>query len=518
MSKRTSQNDGHDPALIDNQADDPWATENDAHEDSDDGQSHLHGDAPHGKKLLTRSSRNKTSWNADDADALGLNDPQDEHDHQEGHEHEGPHHSEHNDGDEADTDLEQDEEQPHHEQQDLDAQEKAKKAKKLKTMLMLGGVGVVLVGTIGGTFALKTNLAAKRADNTEMVMGADAKPAVSPSANPSVKPAVNVAVNPAVNQAVNPAIATTGPVIAPTTTATPNAATPATTPTAHPAVTPTAMATMPASNQQQASTPVPAALKTDLDELSVRLERLSATFVKKIDDIRIQDDSSATRIFKLETSFGDIENKAKLQSEATKGAQTAMDERIAALETAHIEDKSAIDELIAKVFPRRAAEAKAAAEKADREAASRVAKEARDAAAVVAAEAKLAADKALDAVKKAKPRVTMSEYKSPEVKPAEVKSAEVKSSEVKSSEVKPAQSKPAPVVAAKPPASPIDGYRVVATYPATQTAGMPAQKAWVTNGQKLIEVVVGSSINGARVTGIQGVTVQTSAGTILAAK
>ncbi len=89
-----------------------------------------------------------------------------------------------------------------------------------------------------------------------------------------------------------------------------------------------------------------------------------------------------------------------------------------------------------------------------------------------------------------------------------------KSAEIKSE--KPAEQKPA--AEQKPRAGGLGGYRVVATYPSTTQSAMPAQKAWITNGEKLIEVVVGSTINGAKITGFEGTKVITTAGVIYPAK
>ena len=63
----------------------------------------------------------------------------------------------------------------------------------------------------------------------------------------------------------------------------------------------------------------------------------------------------------------------------------------------------------------------------------------------------------------------------------------------------------------------VTGYAVVATYPSSEP-GVTPQRAWVTNGEKLVEVAVGSSIEGARVTKIDGTTVYTSMGAIHAAR
>lgn len=64
----------------------------------------------------------------------------------------------------------------------------------------------------------------------------------------------------------------------------------------------------------------------------------------------------------------------------------------------------------------------------------------------------------------------------------------------------------------------ISKYVVVATYPSTVQPGMPAERAWITDGKTLVEVRAGSTIQGVKVTGIQGTNVVTSAGTIPAAK
>ncbi|MNU11379.1 hypothetical protein D3C72_2591780 [compost metagenome] len=61
-------------------------------------------------------------------------------------------------------------------------------------------------------------------------------------------------------------------------------------------------------------------------------------------------------------------------------------------------------------------------------------------------------------------------------------------------------------------------FSVVATYPPTSKAGMSPERAWVTDGEKLVEVKVGSTVAGARITKIEGTTVYTSTGAIRAAK
>lgn len=62
-------------------------------------------------------------------------------------------------------------------------------------------------------------------------------------------------------------------------------------------------------------------------------------------------------------------------------------------------------------------------------------------------------------------------------------------------------------------------YSVVATYPSTTSGKMTAEKAWITDGNKLLQVVVGSKIEDrAKVTRIEGTTVYTSHGTIRATK
>lgn len=62
----------------------------------------------------------------------------------------------------------------------------------------------------------------------------------------------------------------------------------------------------------------------------------------------------------------------------------------------------------------------------------------------------------------------------------------------------------------------LSAYAVVATYPSTTQPGMAPEKAWVTDGQRLIQLKVGSSIDGARVTKLEGTNVVTTRGTISA--
>lgn len=96
-------------------------------------------------------------------------------------------------------------------------------------------------------------------------------------------------------------------------------------------------------------------------------------------------------------------------------------------------------------------------------------------------------------------------------------------SEAKPTAQKPAAPTPRPAparadAAAKPADVGVSGFSVVATYPSTTQPGMQPQKAWVTNGERLVELQVGASLNGARVTKIEGTTVHTTRGVIRAAK
>ncbi|MDF8363299.1 MULTISPECIES: hypothetical protein [Achromobacter] len=94
-------------------------------------------------------------------------------------------------------------------------------------------------------------------------------------------------------------------------------------------------------------------------------------------------------------------------------------------------------------------------------------------------------------------------------------------SEAKHAVPKPAAPTPRPSRAegaAKPADAGVSGFSVVATYPSTTQPGMQPQKAWVTNGERLVELQVGATLNGARVTKIEGTTVHTTRGVIRAAK
>lgn len=59
----------------------------------------------------------------------------------------------------------------------------------------------------------------------------------------------------------------------------------------------------------------------------------------------------------------------------------------------------------------------------------------------------------------------------------------------------------------------LSAYKVVGVYP-SERMGVAPQKAWVTNGESLIEVIVGSTLDGARVTKIANGTVHTNKGAI----
>lgn len=105
--------------------------------------------------------------------------------------------------------------------------------------------------------------------------------------------------------------------------------------------------------------------------------------------------------------------------------------------------------------------------------------------------------KAEEAEKKAQERRQRASNKKPAAKPA---------TKSQTATPKAAPAKPAPASVA--------GYSVVATYPSTTSAGMQPEKAWVTNGQRLLQVMVGSKVGSATVTRIEGTTVFTTQGEI----
>jgi len=122
---------------------------------------------------------------------------------------------------------------------------------------------------------------------------------------------------------------------------------------------------------------------------------------------------------------------------------------------------------------------------------------------------------------------TIEELKKPATKPASkpaVKTATAKDTagnKAVASSAKPKTTQtPAKAAAARSAPAPrqaetnLNQYQVVATYPSTEKAGMQAQRAWVTNGEQLVELKVGATIQGARVTRIEHTTVHTTAGII----
>lgn len=84
-----------------------------------------------------------------------------------------------------------------------------------------------------------------------------------------------------------------------------------------------------------------------------------------------------------------------------------------------------------------------------------------------------------------------------------------KAAEVKKEPAQVKKAAPAPKKVAAPKPN-LKRFSVVATYP----SGSNPEKAWVTDGNKLHELRVGSRIGGATVTAIEGTTVKTSAGNI----
>lgn len=121
---------------------------------------------------------------------------------------------------------------------------------------------------------------------------------------------------------------------------------------------------------------------------------------------------------------------------------------------------------------------------------------------------------AIDALSKSKPSTRPATQ--PAAKPANKPAA------------KPAAAPPKPASRqasgpAEKPAAPssvgsLAGYSVVATYPSTTSKGVSPQKAWVTNGERLIQLTVGSMIEGAKVSRIEGTNVHTNRGVIRAPK
>lgn len=125
---------------------------------------------------------------------------------------------------------------------------------------------------------------------------------------------------------------------------------------------------------------------------------------------------------------------------------------------------------------------------------------------------------AIDALNKSKPATKPAARPAakPANKPAEKPAASP--SKPSSPQASGSAGQPAEKPAAPSSVGSLAGYSVVATYPSTTSKGVSPQKAWVTNGERLIQVTVGSTIEGAKVSRIEGTNVHTNRGIIRAPK
>jgi hypothetical protein len=328
---------------------------------------------------------------------------------------------------------------------DYPAQDEKPKKSKLKTILLLGGVGLLVFGGMGGAIVYK--MSPKSPGGSAMVLPADVPaPAVIPS--PKVQPSVPVA-------------APAQPV-----------------PLATPSAIEETRPTVPAVGEVQPSPPQPqGALSTSAAPADVPVPVSGVQPAQSSQYPAPQDrpiDTAAASVnedlVKLNAKSEVLAKALVMTSEKAGQQQAELDDhgkRIAALEVAVSGLADRLEKLeAAKQPPKQAAK---------------------------------------PPVKKAAPPPAKS------------------TSEAKPTAQKPAAPTPRPAparadAAAKPADVGVSGFSVVATYPSTTQPGMQPQKAWVTNGERLVELQVGASLNGARVTKIEGTTVHTTRGVIRAAK
>ncbi|CUJ50548.1 Uncharacterised protein [Achromobacter sp. 2789STDY5608633] len=328
---------------------------------------------------------------------------------------------------------------------DYPAQDEKPKKSKLKTILLLGGVGLLVFGGMGGAIVYK--MSPKSPGGSAMVLPADVPaPAVIPS--PKVQPSVPVAApaqpvplaTPSAIEETRPTVPAVGevqPSPSQPQGALSTSAAPADVPVPVSGVQPAQSSQYPAPQDRPIDTAA-ASVNEDLVKLNAKSEVLAKALV--------------------------------MTSEKAGQQQAELDDhgkRIAALEVAVSGLADRLEKLeAAKQPPKQAAK---------------------------------------PPVKKAAPPPAKS------------------TSEAKPTAQKPAAPTPRPAparadAAAKPADVGVSGFSVVATYPSTTQPGMQPQKAWVTNGERLVELQVGASLNGARVTKIEGTTVHTTRGVIRAAK
>lgn len=328
---------------------------------------------------------------------------------------------------------------------DYPAQDEQPKKSKLKTILLLGGVGLLVIGGMGGAIAYK--LSPKAPAGSAAVVPTDV-PVPVPAATPTPKVASAVTM-PA--QPVPPAPPASSEAVQP--------------------IAPAVSETQPSPTQPQ-SPLSSSGIQTDAPTPITGVQPAQASQYPAPQDRRIETAAASMNedVVKLNAKSEVLAKALVMTSEKAGEQQAELDDhgkRIAALEVAMEDMKDRLEKLEA---------AKQPPKKADK-----------------------------PPVKKAAPPAA----KSP--------------SDAKPSAAKPAAPSPRPAptradAAAKPADAGVSGFSVVATYPSTTQPGMQPQKAWVTNGERLVELQTGATLNGARVTKIEGTTVHTTRGVIRAAK
>lgn len=350
-----------------------------------------------------------------------------------------------------------------------ESQAQGKKASGLKVKLLVGAIAVALGSMVGGVYMLKASNSKAPAASKG---GPDRIPSVSASdPDPMPLPVAKVESEPKIMPKAAPA-----PVLQ-AEQGTPVAALPAPVPEPAPEPLPPRV--------QQAQQPEPPDLTGQIGVApasvpigDVRIEQIERALV----DIRFQQEDASKKSEIVASSV--VKAKAITDNHEQRIADLA--EQVAVLLAWR-------EEILVQERAEKAAQELARLQ-AEKEEADRLAKE------------------QAEADEKAAKR-------KPKAKPAKEKAVEkpARKPEQKKTEPKKAEPAPAKVEAKKAASTGVKNFVVVATYPSTTQPGMQPERAWVTDGQKLVEVKVGSVINGAKVTGISGTTVTTSAGSIKSA-
>ena len=281
--------------------------------------------------------------------------------------------------------------------------------------------------------------------------------------------------------AVQPAFGSSAPVQAPVQSAAPVQVPPQVQPQAQPQAQPVTPQAQPQRSVAQPQPGTPEALEAqsrdanaaagrqpvsrdDFFAFMKKVDTLSAVFLQTQNETKKRLDAQDEAIARLESLYKD-----RLEDSDKKHEQ--IEEELRLLKEQLTEMQGTVDALSAKLLPKKQA-----------------------------APPPKAAPAPADTRATPKPAPVVQAKPAPEPKPAPVAPPAPKPEQA------PAP-KPAPKVLS------INGFNVVATYPAVG-GDVKSQRAWVTNGQKLIEVSVGSRIGNAVITSINGSTVVTSEGSI----